>query len=481
MVMRYSSLRLAVMLFLVVSFAQTQGDNSTFLQGSIEASFHGVAITVDSDHSAVKITNPEVLGAELGHRVVLHGIRTEGGFRIISAATIDDSQKPYDSALARVAADRKDAPMAAHLLQLGADPNAKTSDGVPVLCVAMHMSDQALMDLGGGGPNLEIVTLLLDHGADPDAVNKTGQTALMAAAFARDEKLVKILLDHKANVNIGSMFGMTALMYARGRPVVKLLVATGASVKGVDFGVFASPSSGTVTGIVEAVQGQAVLPEMGARLVFSGEGKEKEYETEAGNDGRYEIFLPAPDVYRVKMALGNCYLSRSAFHLKPGEKLEFRFVGVNCPHIEWSTSNIPLQTNRLLLPPEIPPFCTFPDDLPVWYREKRFEADPSSHRPEIVLSFGRCEQSPRGVIYFGVDPSRFPGPLPRPTGDLLLPVAITTETFTIRADQVKWPGKGVAFYASGNVTVEDGKGHVAHAQSATLGFTKGRPIIKTQN
>jgi Ankyrin repeats (3 copies) len=476
--MRYSSLHLAVMLFLAVSFVQAQGDNSTFVQGSIEASSHGFTITDDSDHSVVKISNPEILGDKLSHRVVLHGIRTGDGFRIVSAATIDDPHKPYDSALAEIVAERKDAAMVSHLLQLGADPNAKTSDGVPVLCGAMHMSDQALMSLGGGGPNLEIATLLLDHGADPDAVNKTGQTALMAAAFARDEKLVKILLDHKANVNIGSMFGMTALMYARGRPVVKLLVAAGASVKGVDFGAFASPSSGTVTGTVEVVQGQAVLPEMGARLVFSGNGKE--YETEAGNDGRYEIFLPAPDVYRVRMALGNCYLSRSAFHIRPGEKLEFRFVGVNCPFIDEGPSNIPLERNKLL-PPEVPPLCAFPDELPVWYREERFEADPSTQRPEVVISFGRCEDNPKRVMYFSLAPSKLPGPFPWPAGDISAPVAITTETFTVRADEVMRPGRGFTFYASGNVSVEDGRGHVTNAQSATLRFANGQPVITTQN
>jgi ankyrin repeat protein len=69
---------------------------------------------------------------------------------------------------------------------------------------------------------------------DPNAMNEAWQTALMAAAFDSDEKLVKDLIERKANVNIASRFGMTALMYAGGLPVVKLLLGAGASVKDKD-------------------------------------------------------------------------------------------------------------------------------------------------------------------------------------------------------------------------------------------------------
>jgi ankyrin repeat protein len=69
---------------------------------------------------------------------------------------------------------------------------------------------------------------------DPSAMNEAWQTALMAAAYDSDEKLVKDLIDRKANVNVGSRLGMTALMYARGLPVVRLLLSAGASVKDKD-------------------------------------------------------------------------------------------------------------------------------------------------------------------------------------------------------------------------------------------------------
>jgi hypothetical protein len=241
-------------------------------------------------------------------------------------------------------------------------------------------------------------------------------------------------------------------------------------------GASGSASEGSVAGTVEVIQSGAVVP-WGTDIVFSGSGG-KEYTTRAGS-GHYLISLPAPDVYRVRMQIGDCWLSRAAFHLKPGEKLELRFLGVACPSIEFTTSNIPLEANRPLLPPEVPPLCTFPDGLPVWYREQRFKADPFGHRPEVVVSFGRCEQSGEGVTYFDLDASLIREMHPKAAGDASMPVAITTERYTVRADQVTWTSREFNFYASGNVTIEDGRGHVTNPQSATISFNKGHPVIKT--
>jgi hypothetical protein len=57
----------------------------------------------------------------------------------------NDSNRPYDSVLAHSVAEGKDVGTVGHLLQLGADPNSKTSEGVPVLIEAMHMTDRFLM------------------------------------------------------------------------------------------------------------------------------------------------------------------------------------------------------------------------------------------------------------------------------------------------------------------------------------------------
>jgi len=207
----------------VASFAQNKPDTSTFLQGHLETNDGVTTLTVDTDHSIVRISNPEAIRDEQKRNVALHGMSTKDGMRVISFATIDDHNKPDDVSFAGLIAERQDAAMVEHLLQLGANPNAKTKEGMPALVAAMHMADQALM--GDSPPNIETTTLLLDHGADPNALNKNWQTPLMAAASFGDERLVKLLIDHKANVNIGNKFGMTALMYARGFAALRVLIA----------------------------------------------------------------------------------------------------------------------------------------------------------------------------------------------------------------------------------------------------------------
>jgi ankyrin repeat protein len=219
-----------VLALLVASLAQTQTDGSIFVQGQIERNGDITTLTVDSDHSNIMIANPEVVRAEKNREVVLHAVSTKDGIRVISSASIDDQNKPDDFSFAANVAEHKDAAMVERLLQLGANPNAKTRDGIPVLIAAMHMGDQSLMLARGFDPNVEITTLLLDHGASPDALNKNWQTPLMAAACFGDEKLIKLFIDYKANVNIGNRFGMTALMYARSFVKVRMLIAAGASV-----------------------------------------------------------------------------------------------------------------------------------------------------------------------------------------------------------------------------------------------------------
>jgi len=221
--------RIAVAL-LIASIAQSQTTDSIFLRGQLAINGDTARLTVDSDHSNVRITNPDAVRAEQNRKVVLHAVSTKDGIQVISSASLDDQNKPDDFSFAAIVAERKDVAMVERLLQLGANPNAKDQDGISALVVAMSMGDQTLMPVTGFNPNVEITALLLDHGASPDTLNKNWQTPLMAAACFGDEKLVKLFIDHKANVNIGNKFGMTALMYSRSFAKVKMLIAAGASV-----------------------------------------------------------------------------------------------------------------------------------------------------------------------------------------------------------------------------------------------------------
>jgi uncharacterized protein len=137
-----------------------------------------------------------------------------------------------------------------------ADVNASEPDGTTALHWAAHWND------------LEMVSLLLDAGANPIALNRygvtplaeaasnargavvekllkagadantqitsAGETALMRAARVGNLEAVKVLLDHGADPNVKENFrGQTALMWAaaEGHPdVIKDLIAKGAAI-----------------------------------------------------------------------------------------------------------------------------------------------------------------------------------------------------------------------------------------------------------
>jgi ankyrin repeat protein len=80
----------------------------------------------------------------------------------------------------------------------------------------------------------EMVALLLDHDANPNAVDKRGGSPLMFAAG--DVKKVKLLLDRGADVHLRSALGNTAIVtaasYVDNLDVVKLLLDRGADLHG---------------------------------------------------------------------------------------------------------------------------------------------------------------------------------------------------------------------------------------------------------
>jgi ankyrin repeat protein len=142
------------------------------------------------------------------------------------------------------AAVNADAAMVRLLLEYGADPNARSPQGDPVLLRAIH--DRAkvrlLLDRGarvedriivsaaglpGSRPTLE---LLLRAGGRLD-VDVGGFTPLMAAAYCGDLECVQFLLQCGAQVNARTPAGLTALIEATlsgNVAIVKELLARGA-------------------------------------------------------------------------------------------------------------------------------------------------------------------------------------------------------------------------------------------------------------
>src|SRR5262249_52790058 len=110
------------------------------------------------------------------------------------------------------------------LLQSGADPNARDPEGATALMYASIHSAAPLM------------RLLLSNGADPNERNLAGATALMWAAG--DAAKAKVLVQGGAEVNAISKLGRTPLIIASATAgnleTVRLLLAKGAHPKQVD-------------------------------------------------------------------------------------------------------------------------------------------------------------------------------------------------------------------------------------------------------
>ena len=108
------------------------------------------------------------------------------------------------------------------LLELGADPSLANEEQTQPLIVAcgIHVgSDQATEVAGDESEVLEAAQWLLKHGADVNAVDANGDTAMHAAALKNLPKVVQFLADHGAKSDIWNKknrYGWTPLMIAEG-------------------------------------------------------------------------------------------------------------------------------------------------------------------------------------------------------------------------------------------------------------------------
>jgi ankyrin repeat protein len=109
------------------------------------------------------------------------------------------------------------------LIAKGADVNARNNYGWTALSHAARAG------------NAELVKLLLAHGADVNARDQSGWTPLMRAAMKGHVDVVRVLLEHGAAVNDQEKEeGWTALHWAAARghgQVVALLLSHGADYK----------------------------------------------------------------------------------------------------------------------------------------------------------------------------------------------------------------------------------------------------------
>jgi ankyrin repeat protein len=104
--------------------------------------------------------------------------------------------------------------------ELGADPKLANADGTTPLLAAAGVGVGAPEEAAGSEPEaLEAVALLLKLGADVNAVDKNGETAMHGAAYRNHPKVVQLLADKGAMIDIwnrANKSGLTPLVIAEG-------------------------------------------------------------------------------------------------------------------------------------------------------------------------------------------------------------------------------------------------------------------------
>jgi len=147
------------------------------------------------------------------------------------------------------AADRSDVPLMRLLVELGADPMLPNlTNTTPLMAAAGLGTTEPLEEAGEEVEALEATKMLLDLGADVNAIDNNGDTPMHGAAYGAYPTVVKLLAERGADPQIWkekNKFGRTPLFIAEGyqgrlpRPdvptieaVTKLMLAAGLSTAG---------------------------------------------------------------------------------------------------------------------------------------------------------------------------------------------------------------------------------------------------------
>ena len=172
--------------------------------------------------------------------------------RDLNAKDAKTGQTPLHIAVA-IDFAKRDTTSVKILLEAGADANAVNSVGGTPLFYAYKLNDLTLMKL------------LLRHGAKTDIpITQVGQTVLHVAAYEGHAEVVRILLEAKAAVDVVSKSGQTPLFFAiKEKEVLSSLLAASANPNAKDESgltpLFYAANNGNLD-IVKALIGAGAYP-----------------------------------------------------------------------------------------------------------------------------------------------------------------------------------------------------------------------------
>jgi ankyrin repeat protein len=118
------------------------------------------------------------------------------------------------------AASTADVALMQTLIDLGADSRLPNAQGSTPLLAAAGVGVGAPEEAAGTEPEvLEAVKLLMKVGADVNAIDKSGETAMHGAAYRNHPKVVQLLADRGARIDVwqrANKSGLTPLVIAEG-------------------------------------------------------------------------------------------------------------------------------------------------------------------------------------------------------------------------------------------------------------------------